>query len=184
MDLSRLRTGERLAGAAGIALLLIMFIFDWYGAKGVSGGANAWESFSLVDIILFLTALAGIGLAVLQGTQRRLDLPVAASVIVTILGVLALILVLYRIIDPPDFGATSVNVPGVGEVDTGLEVTRKIGVYLGLISTAAIALGGYMSMQDEGTSFSQARDQLSGSVGGEGGQGPEGGPPPPPPPPR
>jgi hypothetical protein len=73
-------------------------------------------------------------------------------------------------------------VPGVGEVDTGLEVTRKIGVFLGLISTAAIALGGYMSMQDEGTSFGEARDQISGAVGGgEGGR--EGGPPPPPPPP-
>src|SRR5918992_1184947 len=101
MDVSRLRTGERLAGVAGIALLLIMFIFDWYGAKGVSGGADAWESYSLVDITLFLTALAAIGLAVLQGTQRQLDLPVAASVIVTILGVLSVILVLWRIIDTP-----------------------------------------------------------------------------------
>ena len=192
MDLSRLRTGERLAGFGGLALLLIMFIFDWYGAKGVSGGADAWESYSLIDLILFVTALAGIGLAILQGTQRRLDLPVAASVVVTILGVLSVLLILFRIIDTPDFGATSVNVPGVGEVDTGLEVTRKIGVFFGLIASAAVALGGYMSMQDEGTSFGEARDQLSGTVsGGSGGPGggppppggPSGGPPPPPPPP-
>src|SRR5689334_19685408 len=103
MDFTVLNRGEKIAGIAGILLILIMFIFDWFGLKftggaggfglSVEGGRNAWGSYGFTDIVLFLTALAAIGLALLAASDAEVGLPVALSAIVTGLGVLSLILV-------------------------------------------------------------------------------------------
>jgi hypothetical protein len=154
MDLTRLNSGEKLAGVAGIALLLIMFIFDWFtvdvggGFADVSAGGNAWEWFGLIDIVLFLTALAGIALAVVAMSQTDVDMPVALSAIAAGLGILSVLLVLFRIISPPD--------GGLGDL---VDVSRSIGVFLGLIAAGGVAAGGWMAMQEEGSSFSGPVDR-------------------------
>jgi hypothetical protein len=183
LDFTVLNRGEKIAGVAGILLILIMFIFDWFGLKftggagafgiSVEGGRNAWGSYGFTDIVLFVTALAAIGLALLAASDAEVGLPVALSAIVTALGILSLILVIISIISPPDFG---VNVSG-----TGIDHERKIGVWLGLIAVAAVTVGGFLSMQEEGTSFGGEVDRFRGGSGGTGGPG--AGPPPPPPPP-
>ena len=38
MDFSVLNRGEKIAGVAGILLILIMFIFDWFGLKVTASG--------------------------------------------------------------------------------------------------------------------------------------------------
>jgi formate hydrogenlyase subunit 3/multisubunit Na+/H+ antiporter MnhD subunit len=78
-------------------------------------------------------------------TGASVSLPVAGSAVVTGIGALAFLLVLYRIIDPP-------GGDGVG---------REVGVWLGLIATAGITYGGYVGMQEEGTSFTDVRDQVT-----------------------
>jgi hypothetical protein len=185
MDLSRLNTGEKLAGAAGIALLLIMFIFDWFsidvggGVVEIDAGGNAWQWFGFIDIVLFLAAVAGIALAVVAATRSDVDLPITLSAITAGIGILALLLVIYRIIDPPGGDAEAF----------GVDVGRDIGVWLGLIATAGVAAGGWLAMQEEGTSFGDVgRDDAGAGTGGTGGTGGTAGtagsaPPPPPPPP-
>jgi hypothetical protein len=155
VDFNKLRLGELLAGAAGILLLIVMIFFPWYGLGGLEdaiGGVasvdtsiNALQAFGLLDILLFLTVVAAIGAAVLAGTQSSVALPVAASVVVTALGVLVTLLVLYRIVNTPGYG---------GLLDP------SFGAFLGLLLCAAIALGGFLSMRDEGTSFGQAASGL------------------------
>ena len=95
MDFSVLNRGEKIAGVAGILLILIMFIFDWFGLKFTAGGAfgisaeggrNAWGSYGITDIILFITALAAIALAVTAASDSEVGLPVAMSAIVAALG--------------------------------------------------------------------------------------------------
>jgi hypothetical protein len=165
--MDNLRTGEKIAGASGVALILIMFIFDWFTADvgfGIEFGGNAWEVFDFIDIILLLAAIAGIALAVIAATQSQVDMPVAASALAAGLGGLATLLVIFRIISPPDGGA--------GDL---VDVSRSIGVFLGLIAAAGVTYGGWLAMQEEGTSFSGQADNLGG-----GGDAP---PPPPPPPP-
>jgi hypothetical protein len=185
MDLSRLRQGEQIAAGSAIALILIMFIFDWYsvsvaGHSVPNSGANAWESFSFIDIVLFVTALAAIAMAYISASGQNVNLPIAMSAIVAGLGILSVLLVLFRIIDTPgDTGAASAF------LGANVDVSREIGVFLGLIATAGIAYGGYTAMQDEGTSFSDTRDRLSDRMGGPGpgsggGTGGTGGTPPPP----
>jgi hypothetical protein len=162
--MDNLSTGEKIAGIAGVALLLIMFIFDWFSLDAAGfdlGGGNAWEVFSLIDIILFVTSIAAIGLAVSAATSSQVNTPVALSAITAGLGILATLLVLYRIIDPPGSGDAE---------EAGVEIGRSIGVWLGFIAAAAVAYGGWRSMEEEGTSFGQQADRLGGDE-----------PPPPPP---
>ena len=184
MDFTVLIRGEKIAGLAGILLILIMFIFDWFGlgssgtVQGFSFGeatSNAWGSYGFTDIVLFVTALAAIALAFTAASDAEVGLPVALSAIVTALGVLSLILVVISIISPPDFGAPDVS---------GLDHSRKIGVWLGLIAVAAVTIGGFLAMQEEGTSFAGEADRFRGTGTGGPGAGPPAPPPPPSSPPR
>jgi hypothetical protein len=166
MDVSRLNTGEKLAGAAGIALLLIMFLFDWFtvdvggGFADISVGGNAWETMELIRFVILLAAISGIALAVVAANNSKVDLPIALSAITAGLGILAVVLIAFRIISPPDGGAG----------DFGVDIGRGIGVFLGLIAAAGVAAGGWLAMQDEGATFT---DRPTGGTA----------PPPPPPPP-
>lgn len=148
-DHTRLRFGETIAGVSAIVLFIVMF-FDWFGRGAVS--FNAWNAFGLIDLYLLLTVIVALGLVTLTATQQTVALPVAASVITTVLGIIAVLLVLFRIIDPPGFGLA------------GLDLSPKVGAFLGLISSAGVAFGGYQSMREEGTSFEHARDQMRNAV--------------------
>ena len=66
------------------------------------------------------------------------------SAIVAALGVISLVFVIISVISPPDFG---VNVSG-----TGVDHERKIGVWLGLLAVIGVTAGGFLAMQEEGTS--------------------------------
>lgn len=189
MDLNRLRQGEQIAAIAAILLFLDMLIFKWFGLK-VSGGAlggfsaegskNAFGSMDVISWILMITIIAALVMAYLQASDTEVNMPVAMSVIVTVLGGLSTLLILFRIISPPDFGA--------GSLPDGIDHTRKLGAFLGLILAGALTYGAWRAMQDEGTSFQHARDSLSGGGTGTGtGRGGGYSPPPgdtaPPPPP-
>lgn len=182
MDLDRMSTGEKIADASAVLLFIFMF-FEWFsidvsGGEGlfsISGGANAWESFDLIDIILLVAVVAAVAVAVVRLTDALFEPSISLNAIVAVLGGVAVLLILYRIIDPPNFGA---DVPGV-------DISPSIGAFLGLIAAAGIAYGGYRAMQEEGTTFGDVGDQLSSGRGpGAGGptQPPSQSPPPPPPP--
>src|SRR4051812_16052570 len=103
MDVTKLSQGEKIAGASAIALILIMFIFDWFGLKGAPSslaGLNAWDAFSFIDIILFIAALCGLALAFTKASATQVSLPIALSALTAGLGILATVLVLFRIISP------------------------------------------------------------------------------------
>lgn len=189
MDVNRLSQGEKIAAGSAVILFIVMF-FSWFGAGGqiealgasvgVDTSLNAWQSFDFIDLLLLVTAVVAVGAAAAKASDNRIDFPL--STMVTVLGALSTLLVLYRIIDPP------------GSLD------RKLGVFLGLIFAAALTYGGWLAMQDEGTSFQDAADRLGGDRDDGPGPGPGGGdgdpyapppssgeppsaPPPPPPPP-
>jgi hypothetical protein len=171
-----------IAAVSAVLLLLVMFIFDWFsvdfgddelglGAAAVDVGANAWQAFSFIDLLLFVTILVAIGVAVMSANSQSVNLPVAGTALVAGLGILSFLFVLYRVIDPP----------GSGDIPDGFDIgiNRDLGVWLGLILTAGIAYGGWQGMQEEGTSFSDQADRVQSRTGSGGGG--EGGPPPPPP---
>jgi hypothetical protein len=129
----RLRLGEWLAALAGIGLIVSLGL-DWYGVRGRETGISGFAAFDVIDILLVLVAAMGIALAIAQATQDRPALPVAAAVLTVPVGILGTLLVLYRI----------VNEPGPDEL---LDV--RAGAYLGLLATAALTAGGWLSLADE-----------------------------------
>src|SRR3954453_20259267 len=163
MDLTKLGRGEKIAAISAIVLLFVMFVFDWFGLSvgpfEVSG--NAWDAYSFTNWVLLITVIAALGLAYLSATNQALNLPIAASAIVTGLGVLSVILILLSLITPPDFGS-SVDLSG-----SGISHTRKIGAFIGLITAAVLTFGAWTAMQEEGASFTP-----SGRTGGTGGAPP------------
>jgi hypothetical protein len=182
MDVDRLSTGEKIAGASAILLFIFMF-FDWYSVD-VEGGlisfdvGSAWDAFSYTDWFLMLTIIVAVAVVVIRLSDALIEPPVSLNAVAAVLGAISVLLILYRIIDPP--GDTS----GV----SGVEINPAIGIFLGLIAAAGIAYGGYRAMQEEGTTFGDIGDQFSNRGGpgaGSGGptQPPSSTTPPPPPPP-
>jgi hypothetical protein len=120
-----------------------MFI-DWYGfsAQGIPGtyGSNAWQAFSVIDVILALICAVAIGSALMiaSGSSVAENYPLGA--VIAGLGAFGLILILYRIIDPP-----GLKVPVVG---VQADVSLQIGIFLGLIAAAGMVFGGYAAMNE------------------------------------
>ena len=164
-DRNRLSQGELIAGVAAVVLFFAMFM-DWYGAKvkagplgtfgGGLGGPNAWQSFSLIDLILLLTILIAVGVAVLRGLNRLPDMPYPPATLIAIAGAIAFLLVLFRLIVQPF------------DVPDGVDITRKLGIWLGLIASAGMAYGGWRAMQEAGTSFGDLTAGRGAAAGGAG----------------
>jgi len=142
MDVNQVRRGELIAGVAGVALIIIMFLEWWSIPGGSAAGAllsqagfdttfNAWQASDLNDIIWFITALFAVALGLLAASQANLNMPVALSAVTAGLGILSLVLIVIRLIDPP------------GELD------RSYGVWLGLIAIIGIAYGSWITMQED-----------------------------------
>lgn len=174
MEVDKLSTGEKVSAVSAILLFIFMF-FDWFGVEisgvpGFSGdvsgsGGSAWDALDVIPIFLMLAIVVAIGVAVIRLTDADIEPPVSMNAIVAALGGLAVLLILYRILFPPDFDSFG----GVS-----VDATLKFGIFLGLLAAAGIAYGGYSAMREEGATFGDAADRLSGG----GGQSP---PPPPPP---
>jgi hypothetical protein len=170
-EVNRLRRSDWIVGGGGVALFVFMFFFKWFGVSyntgvipGVTGGSisvggslNGWHSLNTIRWLLIITVIVALAEVVLVGMARKVELPVAPSVIVGALGLLSAIFVLYRIISHPHLGVpfsvSSISYPA------------KVGVYLGFVATLAITYGGYLKMQEEGTSLGDVRDQASRAVG-------------------
>lgn len=178
MDVDRLSTGEKIAGVSAILLFIFMF-FDWFtvsasnGLVSVSVGGSAWDALDVIPIILLIAILAAVGVAVVRLTEADLEPTISMNAVVAILGIISVLLILYRIISPPDSGFS------------GVSVDPAVGIFLGLIAAAGLAYGGYRAMQEEGASFGEIGDRLGSGRGGSGGGGqpPSSTPPSPPPPP-
>lgn len=183
MDLDRLNIGEKIAGASAILLFIFMF-FDWFGVEvsGVGGfsgsvpggGGNAWDTLNFIPIVLVITIVVALVMVGMRLADSVAEPVVPLSAVVTVLGVISALLVLYRIIDPPSFASFG----GVS-----VDATLSVGIFLGLISAAGVAYGGYTSMREEGITFGDVADGLSRGGGSSPSQQPPSSQAPPPPPP-
>jgi len=186
--LDKLSIGEKIAGGSAILLFVFMF-FDWFGVEvsGVGGfsgtvpgaGGSAWDALDFIPFVLLITVIAALAMAGLRLADSAYEPPVPMSTIVAVLGAISVVMILFRIVFPPDLGS-------FGGVT--VDATLKLGIFLGLISAVGIAYGGYSTMKEEGITFADAADGLSrgggpgpgGPGGGTGTQPPASAPPPPP----
>jgi len=179
--LDKLSPGEKIAGGSAIALFVFMF-FNWFGAEvsGVGGfsgtvsgeAGNAWDTLDFIPIVLLVTVIAALVMAGLRLADSAYEPPVPMSTIVTVLGVISVLLVLFRIVVPPTFASFG----GVS-----VDATLSVGIFLGLIAAGGIAYGGYSTMREEGITFGDTADRLSSGGGPPPPPSPSATPPPPPP---
>jgi hypothetical protein len=166
VELSRLRRGEVVAGLGGLVLLFSLFVTTWYGTTGpisptaallgASTSYNGWHALTDLRWLILITGALAIALAYFQATRRAPAIPVTLSVIVSVLALLTVLFLIYRVL---------INVPGPDSV-----IDRKAGAYLGLISSLAILYGGFASLRQEGTLPSDGPAEIP-TVSSHGGAG-------------
>jgi hypothetical protein len=141
---SRLRSGEWIAGVSALVLLAMMLL-PWYGHSGgrSAPGISGWDELINLRWLILVTIVAGLGLAGAQAACRGPAIPVTLSVIVTVLGGLTSLWLIYRVL---------ISVPGSDGV-----LVQKPAAYLGLLCALALTVGGFRSMRQEDR-FDPARD--------------------------
>jgi hypothetical protein len=152
---SKLRPADYVAGIGGLVLLVSLWL-HWYGIDfrvllppgqraGVlnvlttrtgSFDGNAWQVFSVLDIVFCLIALVAIGVPVTAATTTSPAKPIAFAILGTVFSALAVVLILYRI----------ANQPGSNAI-----IAVKPGAWIGLAGAVIALVGSYLAMADEHT---------------------------------
>lgn len=122
---SRLRRGEVLAGAAAVLLVVFLLAGSWAGSR------SGWEVLVSLRWLLAVTIAAAFGLVLAQATRQAPAVPVTMSLLVTVLGAISALALVYRVLISP-------------------AAHQHVVAYLGLLSAIGLAYGGYLSMRKEG----------------------------------
>jgi len=125
---STLSSGELVGALSGLGLLVASFL-PWYSTG--EADATAWQAFTVVDVVIAAAAVAGVSVAAVVLFRLSVSYPVAGCAVATLFGGLALVLIAYRLADPP-----------------GDDLDRELGAWLGLVAAAGVAVGGYLGMQE------------------------------------
>jgi hypothetical protein len=149
LKLARLRGGDLLAGAGG-ALLAVSLFLPWFGKvnpfcepfPGYSCGRNfdALEAFGFTDLVLILTALAGLAVAFFAARSEKTDWQITSASIGVAVAFIASGLVLYRVLEP------------VGKLDP------RFGLYLGLAACLAVTYGSWRAVRNQRPATASGRD--------------------------
>jgi len=157
-------------GAGAIALFVVLFLFKWYGVSSSSSvpgvrfdaSANGWHSFTNSRWLWLVTIVLALAVVALRAADVELRSAVQPGEIVAALGGLSMIFIVYRILDHPTAGASGT----IDGVRYAASAGIKAGIWLGLIAAAAIAYGGYLAMQEQGTSLQDVPAQAGGALSG------------------
>jgi hypothetical protein len=139
LDPARLRRGELLAGTGAVLLLVFLLAGRWYGHG--SGARTGWEAVTDLRWLLVVTIAAAFALVATQVTRRSPAIPVTLSMVVTVLGLISVLALIYRVlINPP--------------------AHEQAGAFLGLLSALGLAYGGFLSLREEGIARRDAPSEI------------------------
>ncbi|HEX7609420.1 MAG TPA: hypothetical protein VF380_01995 [Solirubrobacteraceae bacterium] len=129
MSVRRLRVGE-LTGLAGSICVIVSLLEPWY--ESPIGQLDAWDTFG-PGIVLILAALcASLAMVVSALTERSTALPVATAVWCVLLGLIAVIAAVVRVLERPDHASS-----------------LCAGAWLALVGSALILIGAWLALRDE-----------------------------------
>jgi hypothetical protein len=162
MKLDRLNRGEVIAMVSAVVLFVSMFL-DWYGSELINEsfteinlfflpGGNAWQTLDLIPVVLMVTVAVTLIFTQLALSDSNWEPAIRPSAVVTVLGGVSFLLILFRILIPPDL-------EDIGGYN--FDVSLKPGIFLGLIAAAGVAYGGFRAMGQRGTSFAKIADELA-----------------------
>ena len=127
--MKRLRFGELLALVGAICVIVSLFE-RWYEAP--VGNLDAWDTFGPAVVLLLAAVCAALAMVVSALTERSPELPVSTAVWCVLLGLLAVIAAIVRVLERPDH-ATEVC----------------IGAWLALAGAVLILGGAGQALRDE-----------------------------------
>jgi len=150
---ARLRSGELLALAGGLALLVLLWL-EWFAlrAPAAAGGASGtgWRALGWLALAVVLAAaVLAVALAAATLAERAPQLPVTLADCTIVAGALAVVLVAVRLVFQPDLG---VGAPAG-------DVALRLPAYLGLLGALLVASGAWRALADERTTTAEARAQ-------------------------
>lgn len=128
-DPSRLRRGEVLATTAAVLLLVFTFAGKWYGTG--SHARTGWQALTDLRWLVVVTVAVAFLLTIAQATRRAPAVPVTLSMVVTVIGLVNVLALIYRVL---------ISHPG----------HEQAGAYLALLSAIGVAYGGFLSLRQEG----------------------------------
>ena len=127
--------GERVTAIAGLVLMLSSFM-GWYAGsqEGPTIAVIGWHT-GVIGKLVFLLGLAIVVLVVLRELGIELPATIPESLVIIVLGSLATILILVRVISVPDR-----FFPNDG---------RGIGIWISLLSALGVIVGGLLRAGEE-----------------------------------
>src|ERR1044072_8387985 len=126
--------GEWAAAICGLGLLAVMFA-GWFTPGPNTSTLDAWESFSVTDIVLAVIAVTSILIAAVSLAGRSVSLPAAGSAITSLLSAGAIpsllplpapLAIVFRIAAPPQ------------------DYHREAGIWIALFWSLGLAVGAYI----------------------------------------
>jgi hypothetical protein len=151
VDLSKFSTGDKLIAGSTIALFIFSFL-PWFSVS-VDGGAGSFVDFSQdysgwdVGFLwgrfpLFLAVLmtAYVGLKIFSPDTSLPTLPVAWGQALLGVGVFVAFLVILKLLIGEDAGGAD-GLPGV-------DVSRSYGLFLSVLATVGLAIGGFFKFRE------------------------------------
>lgn len=136
MDLRRLRTGEWIAGASGLVLFVSLFL-PWYRVEILSLDLSAFQVFTVFDFLLVLVAAAGMAVLVVTAVQEAPAVGIAIDALVTLVAGVVAILLVFRVLNLPDW------------LDSTAGGGRAAFAWVGLLATFGVFVGSLVAMRDE-----------------------------------
>jgi hypothetical protein len=131
MSLRRLRSGELIALAGGICLIVALAL-PWY--ENAQGKLGAWATFGPAVALLILAAAGALALTVATVTERTTAIPVAAMVWSTLFGILGTVAAIVRLLERPQHATALCSGP-----------------WLALVGALLVLIGSWQSLRDERT---------------------------------
>jgi hypothetical protein len=143
VKLSRLRTGEWIALAAAVALIVLLAM-DWFFLSTPDARVGAHESGIrslgwFAELLVVGAILVTLAAVVATATQHSPAWPVVLGVLSLGFGVLAVLTIAFRLIFQPSLGVDAPNP----------DVEVELPAYLGLLAAMVMTYGSWRAMTDE-----------------------------------
>jgi hypothetical protein len=149
---SRMTTGA-LLGAVAAAVLAISVFFTWYSVDWRIAGVahsepvNGWDATNAARLV-FLFALIGLAALAIEMFSPSSELPVAASIVSGVCGILAAVLIVYRMASTPE-----PQVRGVLNISSGVlgnlvsvSVSTSWGIWVSLIAAIVMVAAALLAL--------------------------------------
>jgi hypothetical protein len=154
VTLRRLRTGERIALASAVALVVLLAL-DWFFLSTPDARIGAHESGIralgwFAELLIIVAILLTFAVVFFTVTQRAVAIPVTFTVFAVLFAIAATVAIVLRVL---------LFQPTLGVDATARDVDVELPAILGLVASAALTLGLWIVLADERTDTPESLDQ-------------------------